>query len=145
MTQLPNLTGTSLVIYEKSVRHHHGNDVDDLNVQFKLLYLVEFENLGVRLSVTDENPTSTTTVDVAIVFHWDRAVTAEDDLEGFVEDSGIPQVLAAASTLIVDLTTPLGVGGVYEAPDALRGLVETFRSREKRLYDLIDFSEQDGK
>jgi hypothetical protein len=144
---LPGIDRTDLVIYEKSARHHHENmreddddDDDDeglLPIDYRASFLVLPERLGVRLRIIDEVPRGTVVVDVAVIFEWDRPATPDDDLDEFAIETGIPQALNSAATLLVATGESVGTAVPFYGLEDLEEMRDRLRNDPEPLTVLL--------
>lgn len=148
LMSLPGIDDAQLVVYEKSARHHHKNDNDaDLSTDFKLKFFAETDSLGIRIRIKDELPTGSATVDVAVLYQWDRPATPEDDLDGFARTTGIPQVLSCASTLLIEAAEAVSGSRVpFHGVHAVERIINQFDHRKTSLSEELARSiERDAK
>lgn len=138
---LPSVAETTLFVYEKSAQHHHDNEgsENEPETDFKVMFLVQPDRLGVRVRISDEVARGSLIADVAVTYEWDRPATPEDDLDRFVQDTAIPQALSCASTILVDAARSVGSRAPFYGLEAVDRLIEVFHqsSRKKSLSESL--------
>lgn len=137
---VPDVAEADLFVYERSARHHHDNEDGEgtsPETGFKLMFIVMPERLGVRLRISDEASRGTLVADVAVIYDWARPATPEDDLDNFVINVGIPQVLNCASTVLMDVAASAKIPVRFYGYEAVGRLVDQFTRRPKGLADSL--------
>jgi hypothetical protein len=132
---IPSVEEASLLIYEKSANHHHRNEEPETDFTLQLFALPE--RLGVRVTISDKVQRGALVADVAVVYEWDRPATPDDDLDQFVAEIAIPQVLACASTVLVEAATTVGTDVPFYGIDAVDKLRAKFHARKTPVSELL--------
>jgi hypothetical protein len=136
---IPEVDDTLLTIFEKHGRHHHENTEEELpETDFQLSFNVQPDKLGVRIRIEEETRDGSLVVDVAVLYFWDRRIEEGDDLDAFVEETGIPQVLNCASAILVDAAGIIGADVPFYGLEARSTLLENFRLGDNTLLELMD-------
>lgn len=145
MPEFPAIEDTLFSVFEKRAEHHHRNKIGDgaPTINFDLLLSVEPELLGVRIKILDEYRDGTAAVDVAIQYYWKSEITPEDsdNLNKFVERIAIPQVLACASSTLIDTARAITDEEVpFYGVSALGRMINSFRERKRPLSEILEES-----
>ncbi|MCT1353835.1 MULTISPECIES: hypothetical protein [unclassified Gordonia (in: high G+C Gram-positive bacteria)] len=139
MTAFPAVEDALFTVFERRASHHHENTGETLpDTTFQLSVNVQPEKLGIRIRIVDEYRDGTASVDVAVLYYWERDVTPEDDLNGFVEETALPQVLSCASATLIDTARSITSDEVpFYGLSGLEGIRKSFRNRKKGLKEIL--------